>query len=293
MALSGFVCPLNGENTGFDVCVHKCRTRCIELPILMSFMEERVKVDGIFSVTELQKPPRIVAWERKNQYFLDPYAMVWSTFGTAYHAIVAEKRNALAECGNGERYTIEGDNHFCNPITIDGRQYYLRGTPDQYEWQSQTLTDYKTLKFFYDVKMMMESGEVKPEYLWQLNIYRWSLFPKCKTMQLEVIVKDWNRRIRDDYGVKPIVRINVPFISDEEVEAHVVDSIREIARAMDTTQVRDCTEEERWTNNMRCNEYCLVGMNGQCPQWETLKGESNGQAGSDSNRSRRKGSRKL
>ena len=267
MALEGFLCPLDGSKVGFEVCIHQCRTRCIELPVLVAMMEERVKKDNVFSVTELNKPPRITAWERKNPYWLDPFSMIWSTFGTAFHAMIEAQRGPIAEFGSTERYTFEKENYFEYCMEVRGVPVVLRGTPDQYEWTSHVLTDYKTLKWFWDLYYLVEKGEWSgSSYHWQLNTYRRFKFPDCKRMQIQALVKDWNRKLRNEKGCPPIVRLEVPWIEDEVIDLHVEKSIGDILEAIeDITKARDCTDEERWKGNIRCKEFCVVA--GDCPQY--------------------------
>ena len=119
-------------------------------------MEEREKKPGVFSVTELQSTPRIIAWERVNPYWIDPYSMIWATFGTAFHAMIEKYGRGLQKIDNGERYTFEKDNYFEKEMVVAGEKVILRGTPDQYEWTRQELTDYKTLKWFWDLYYLMK-----------------------------------------------------------------------------------------------------------------------------------------
>jgi len=277
----GFICPLDGSKVPYDDCIHHCSDRCMELPILLDLMQQREKRDNVFSVTELQKPPRIAAWERLNDYYVDPYKGIWATFGTAYHAMVEKQKDKLiglgryGNSGTGERYTFEQDNYFETPLTIDRRDVILRGTPDQYEWSRDVLTDYKTIKYYYDVMYLVEKKDwTNNSYKWQLNIYRRHRFPNCRNMQLQALVKDWNRGLYQKTGINPIVTIPVPWVDDDVVDEHVTKSIREILIAMDDiSKARDCTRDERWFDKqdkpVRCNEYCNVA--GECPQF--TKGE--------------------
>jgi len=270
--LQGFLCPLDENRVNIDFCIKGCVSRCMELPILLSLMEEREKVPGVFSATELQKPPRITAWERANPYWIDPYSMIWATFGTAFHAMIEKYGRQLQKIDNGEHYTFEKDNYFEKEMVVAGEKVILRGTPDQYEWTRQELTDYKTLKWFWDLYYLMKGDWTSSNYALQLNIYRRMMFPDCKQMKIVALVKDWNRKIRNEKGIKPVETLLVPWIDDDVIDAHIYNSIAGILEATkDITKARDCTEAERWKGNLRCKEFCVVA--GGCPQWEKLKEE--------------------
>lgn len=271
----GFICPKNKMKVPFSAC-YDCADRCMELPILLALMEQREKVDNVFSVTELQKPPRIAAWERLNDYYLDPFSQVFALFGTAFHAVIEKQTGKLINLGKyipsagRESYSVENDNYFEREITVGDEKVVLRGTPDQYEWQSGTLIDHKSLKYYYDVQYMLEKPESwdNNNYRWQLNIYRRLKFPDCKFMALSVLVKDWNRRLRDKTGVAPLVRIPVPWIDDDLVDAHIQASLTGILSAVkDISAARDCSEDEMWSGGIRCRESCSVSEAGECPQY--------------------------
>lgn len=265
MSLQGFVCPLTDQQVGFEAC-YTCPARCLELPLLMSFMEEREKVPGVFSVTEILKPPRIVAWERTHDYYINPLDMVWATFGTAFHSLIEAQREAVKSVDDS--YTFEHENYFEVPLTVNGNKVTLRGTPDQYWGRAGILTDYKTLKYYYDLAYLWERGDwSSSNYHWQVNMYRRFRFPDCKKMQLVALVKDWNRKLRKEKDCPPIVTIGVPWISDAEIDAKVQASLADILQAMaDLSKARDCQDSEIW-KGIRCAEYCLVGKAGDCPQY--------------------------
>lgn len=276
----GFLCVDDKQNRPYDYCIHSCQSRCMELPILLNIMQQREKRDNVFSVTELQKPPRIAAWERLNDYYADPFKGIWATFGTSFHLMVETQKQKLIELGKygekgeGERYTLEHDNYLEIPLVVNGRDVILTGTPDQYEWSRGILTDYKTLKYYYDIQYLVERKDWNNNsYRWQLNMYRRYRFPNCKRMILQALIKDWNRSVAQKSGLPPIVRIEVPWIDDKVVDEHVTKSIGEILTAMDDIRTaRNCTLDERWTNKqtgytVRCNEYCNVSNAGDCPQF--------------------------
>jgi hypothetical protein len=228
-------------------------------------------VPGVYSVTEILNPPRIAGFRRTQEWWANPYDLVYATFGTAWHEVIASQRervNAISRC----HYTFEKENYFEKPLVVNGKEVILRGTPDQYNHTMHILTDYKTLKYFYDIYYIFEKNDwTGSTYHKQVNLYRWAKFPDCEAMQLEALVKDYNRRLKAQ-GITPIMRIAVPWIDDKEVEAMAIRNIGEIMEAEeDLSKARDCTEIERWKDNIRCREFCYVAET--CPQWARLKEE--------------------
>lgn len=271
MPLAGFICPKDQKKTLFDFCKKGCPERCLELPILYELMKSREVKEGVYSVTEILKPPRIAAWMRANDYAVNPFDMVFALFGTSFHAVMEDAGKTV---DNGEVFGFERENYFEAHLKIAGREITLSGTPDQYNYSTDTLVDYKTLKYYYDLMYLMERKDWSGStYHWQINMYRRYRFPDCKAMKLVALVKDYNRKLKKDKGIPPIVSIYVPWIENDTIDSFVQDQLTNILEAeADITRARDCLDSERWKDNIRCKEYCLVGANDQCPQWKEIQG---------------------
>jgi len=251
----------------FDKCKYSCPVRCMELPILLSLMGSRDVVPGVYSVTEILKPPRIVNYNRQVGYYADPYSLMFMQLGTAFHSIIEGQRD------QSPNHLFERQLYFEAPVQIGDRTITLRGTPDQYDLTTNILTDYKTAGYFA-VKMLMAGKWDDSDYQKQVNIYRRFKFPNCKKMQLVMLIKDFSRKLKHD-GVLPLVTIAVPPIPDDELDKEIAGRLTDILKGesnwMDS---RDCTDAERWKHwktgeYVRCEDYCVCAP--VCPQFQGEK----------------------
>lgn len=263
MPLYGFTCPLDQENVNFDFCKYSCPARCMELPVLLSLMGSRGVVPGVYSVTEILKPPRIVNYNRQVNYYSSPYDLMFMALGSAFHSIVEDQQDLCPG------HTFEHQLYFEAPIDLGDRTITLRGQPDQYNDKTDTLTDYKTAGY-YAVKLLMEGKWEDSDYRTQVNLYRRFKFPNCKHMNLVMLIKDYSRKLKHE-GVPPLVTIAVPWIDNGELDVEVKVRLFDILDGeKDWTKSRDCTDAERWTNKksgerIRCEDYCYV--KNDCPQY--------------------------
>ena len=236
----------------------------MELPILLSLMGSRDVVPGVYSVTEILKPPRIVNYNRQVGFYSDPFSLMFMQFGTAFHTIVEGQRDMCPG------HTFERQLHFESKIDVGKVAITLRGTPDQWDDNTKTLTDYKTSGYFA-IKMLMGGKWDDSDHRMQVNLYRRHRFPDCKKMQLVMLIKDYNRRLKHE-GIPPLVTINVPFVNDEELDRETKVRLFEILEGgYDWKASRGCTDKERWkhwkTGEMvRCQDYCVVAP--ECPQFQ-------------------------
>ena len=235
----------------------------MELPILLSLMGSRDVVPGVYSVTEILKPPRIVNYNRQVGHYANPFDLMFMQFGTAFHSIVEGQRD---QC---PAHLFERQLYFESKIGVGGREITLRGTPDQYDEKTDTLTDYKTSGYFA-IKMLMEGKWDDSDHQRQVNIYRRFRFLDCKKMQLVMLIKDFNRKLKHE-GVPPLVTIQVPKIDDAEIDVDIKVRLFDIlAGESNWMDSRDCTDAERWKHHktgemIRCQDYCLVAPD--CPQF--------------------------
>jgi hypothetical protein len=251
----------------------------VEVPILFALLENSRKVTrNRFSVTESYKPPQVLALERKHDYWVDPMRLVWQTFGTSWHSMIEAQRERMAAYDRKDKeYTFEKMNHFEELFLVDGVDVCVHGTPDQYHHPSGMLTDYKTLKYYWDVAYLMKGDWKSSHYGTQVNLYRYFAFPVCMGMQLVALVKDWNRKLSSDKGVTPIVRFSVPFTDDKVIESELRENLREHLVAQDDiAKARPCSADERWKDSIRCEEYCPC--NTFCPQYMEARDEKGANA---------------
>lgn len=266
--LKGFSCPLDGGNKDFDFCFYKCQAKCTELPILFSLSSSREVVPGVYSVTEILKPPRIVNYLRQVDYWSSPFDLIYMSLGSAFHSIV--ESNGL-DC---PRHSFEDALAFRVPLDINGREIILTGKPDQYNEATDTLSDYKT-SGYYGIKLLTEGEWDDSTYKLQVNMYRRHRFPNCKKQQLVMLAKDFTRKMKQQ-GIQPIVTIQVPWMADEEVDLEEKTRLMDILEGeTDWTKSRDCTPGERWKHKktgelIRCVNYCLLAP--VCPQLQKENG---------------------
>ena len=266
MPLTGFNCPLDGRDVPFSFCQFECPLRCMELPILLSLTGSREVVPGVYSVTEILKPPRVVNYNRQVEHYANPFDLMFMQLGTAFHSIVEGQRDM------SPNHLFERQLSFESPVQIGERTIKLRGTPDQYDLNTETLTDYKTAGY-YAVKLLMAGKWDDSDYQKQVNLYRRFAFPKCKRMQLVMLIKDYSRKLKHE-GIPPLVTIVVPPIPDDELDREIAGRLTDIlAGESNWLDSRDCTDTERWKNKsgeyVRCEDYCMVSP--VCPQFRGEK----------------------
>jgi len=98
--LAGFKCPLNGENVTFEHCFSKCSNLCKHpLPVLMALKNDRAIKKDTISVTQILQPLQIHFLKAQHDYFVSPDDMMFATFGSAWHLLVANEAETLKEYG--------------------------------------------------------------------------------------------------------------------------------------------------------------------------------------------------
>ena len=270
MPLVGFTCPKDDSKRKFDYCFKECKEHCQPLPLLLSLSQHRDVVPNRYSVTEILNPPQVVYLQRNNDYYEYPQNLIWTTFGTAWHSVIEGQEETLGEMGVLDNYGIEEP--FKKEIDIGGSTVTLTGRPDLYVKHTKTLWDFKTKKFYYDLKYLLERENWdEGKEIWQLNIYRVYKYPEAEKMKLCCLVKDWNRSVRDKYGVKPVEQLDVPWIDSGEVIKKVTELCALHMRCQENPEtIPNCADEDVWINRngvpLRCTEYCYGRE--FCPQFK-------------------------
>ncbi len=258
----GFVCPRDNEDRDYNYCIRKCDNRCYSLPLLITFMQNRRVKPWRYGVTEILNPHQIVYLSRHNRFYASPEGMVWMPFGSAWHKVIESSKQKIAELGMSKDYVFElprettfqiGD----QPVTLSGRA-------DLWMPKTKELWDFKTAKAYF-VKQVRKSWKETTYHL-QLNIYKRYFYPSATSLKLEVLVKDWSKRVFYKDKVNPIEQLDAPILPAEEVNGMVTNKLAEIVEIEhDTTKMRPCTRQDQW-GGMRCKNYCDVA--GICPQFK-------------------------
>lgn len=184
---------------------------------------------GQFSITELIAPPLQGHLRRKHwaEITEDVSERLWALLGSATHYWL-DKANAD---GAGEEwmfFELEG-------LTITGQ-------PDLIV--NNEIHDYKVTSIWSVI-----SGKPKPEWVAQLNAYRW-LYHKTTGQLIDnlfvyAILRDWQAGKAlggNQYPPIPFVTLPVPVFTITDTEADIM------ARLADhiASTPRPCTDEEKW-----------------------------------------------
>lgn len=189
------------------------------------------KGDADYSVTQLLKPPRMVALER---YFYDDLTedasdRIWSLFGQVVHGILERAETAaLAE----KRWYA----------TVSGKR--ISGGMDRFVVADGLLQDYKVTTVW-----KFRDG-VPLEFEQQLNVYAFLLRENgmsCTRAEIVAILRDWSKpqAKRDiSYPRKPVIRLEVPMWGNQRCRDYLAERIalHEAAPIL----LPMCTPPERW-----------------------------------------------
>ena len=259
MPLVGFICPWDGAEKPFAYCFKECLDRCHPLPVLAALADDRGHVSGVYHVTEIFNPPKVVYLHRHEDYYVEPESNAYTAFGTAYHLMVERGQLSLAKLGITDNASTERDpgmSFQAKIITAHGTAI-LTGRADRYEPDFKTLWDYKTEKL-YSIKKYLAGDWEGVKHVYQLNTYRTFMFPEAERLRLSCLVKDhgYQAKVRD--GIKAIVNVDVPIIQSGLVREVVASKIGILLQnEADPSTIRDCLPEELW-GGKRCEEYCAV-----------------------------------
>lgn len=192
---------------------------------------EYTKGDCDYSITELLAPPRIVALKRKHKDELteDVSDRIWALIGTIGHAILqrgASGENAIVE----KRFFAELDK-----IKLSGQvDYGMDG-------------DMSDFKF---VSIWVAKDGAKPEWIQQLNCYRWLAHKNgvnIKSISIVAIYRDWSKNdaLRDPaYPQGQCQTFEIPVWGHAVTESFLRQRIKLHEDAK--KKLPDCTADERW-----------------------------------------------
>jgi len=199
----------------------------------------RKPVVGRFSATDISAPPfqRVLKerhWESIEQDIRD---MMFMLMGTAFHMLMEKytTKSCLTEYHTSRVH---------NGVTISG-------VVDSYDTGRKQIIDYKTTSA---TSMMYNEGP-KPEWIKQLNVYRWLLEGEgyqVDKMTIIAIARDWNSakaKYDRKYPQTPIMEVDIPLADT----AGIVDAW--LDRYNNATP---CNNEERWA---KPTKYAVIKKN--------------------------------
>jgi len=160
----GFICPVTDESVTIGEHCVKCQVECEPLPLLAAMMDGvRAVESDVYSATELLKPRQCLYLERNHPYYSSPDSNLWSVYGTALHSVIEKGLDKHNFPLFKNRYVYEEQFR----VKVNGAT--LRGTPDLYDTQTKTLWDWKTVKYYFTGKYLVEEKWGESTYMEQLN----------------------------------------------------------------------------------------------------------------------------
>ena len=191
-----------------------------------------------YSATALSVPVRRYWLERRYDYWIKPFQYADRWIGQAIHASITDERPVLAE------------------LCVDGKAVTVGGIPDLVE--GNTDIDYKATSKSTLTKIKKNGLESsKPEWVEQLNIYKWLLSQNDLTIDKMVdmvILKSCFLGVDEHFHA-----IEVPEI--EDVEGLIKQRIRliqEHEKTPDNALPMCMKNEEEEIDNTICQFYCDV-----------------------------------
>lgn len=200
------------------------------------------------SVTGLLKPPRIGLLFSKHHTDIekDVTDQIWSLFGKAVHKIL--------EMGGDEEHIPE------ERLFAEVRGWRISG---QLDLQKLKPPNVKVCDYKVTSAWAVTNG--KPEWISQLNAYRWLLETatnyRVEDLSVCAFIRDWSRHqvgASNDYPQQPMVMIDIPLWSMQEAQDYIEERVRvhqEAQALWDMGQEPPpCNDEERW---MRKASYAV------------------------------------
>lgn len=219
----------------------------LPVPLVRAIMNDPYsKGESDFSVTGLLSPPQQAHLKRLHEDELEEDASdrIWALLGQSVHHIIERATDAKVFPDSEKRIFWK--------IKVDGKEYVISGKPDHAILLDGVMQDYKVTSAYTHI------GDVKDDWIKQLNIYGRMLFKDCPekltTLQVVAIYRDWSRvqmMRSDNYPRKPVAVRDIPLMTTSEVDSMVADMIRDHT----ADKPRACTAEERWKSE---DAYALM-----------------------------------
>ncbi len=226
---------------------------------------------------------------RRCDYYESWQAHYYAWLGSAAHTVVESA--ARSAFGVGEATVVVAHR---SGLTIGGRFDWLEIDPHA---KKARLYDYKTVTV-YAVRQVLANGvrAEKPEWVTQLNIYRWLIDRAVGGMSVRfdyrhhsvgfdhivapcnlyivALARDWTPAKAE---ALPVELIAVPVLADSEIEAVVDAAVADLLAVQaitDSNLLPPCPTDRLWFNErtgivQRCANYCPVSD--WCNQWAYTK----------------------
>lgn len=181
MPLCGFKCPAHGEDPGRNneivYCLTKCSKQCASPHVLFSILQNEAEdyhVGKRISVTMLTGGcKRQVLLSRMLPYYVTPDRVVPLFRGRLIHLIAENVKEEI------RKFSWELEVPLSLECSTKTGTWTLYGTADALDFNTNTLTDLKTLQDYAVMKMVTGGNEGKwsehipDQYIRQLNMYRY------------------------------------------------------------------------------------------------------------------------
>jgi len=193
---------------------------------------DRVRKEGVVSVTTLIRPPQQNALEKEYEDDIteDAADRIWAAYGTLMHLAIERSAEEHDEAIQELTFELPFDN------------WIVTGTPDHY--QAGVLSDFK----FTSVWSVIDG--VKPDWEEQLNFYAHLLkqngYP-VDSIQIIALYRDWSKTRAHEQGYpQQQVAIHKVNLWDDEFTHGVMQERLDAYKEAMAGRSRPCTPEERW-----------------------------------------------
>jgi hypothetical protein len=198
--------------------------------------EQREHKPRTISITELIKPPRVLALERLHdaEVEMDVSDFLPQWFGSACHGYL-------------DRYAKGTFSEQTLSVEVDG--WTVHGTPDSLEWltvEDAVLIDWKTT-------LVRSLAYEREEWVQQTNLYahlaRLCGLPPVSSIRVWAFLRDWDAMVmaRDpEYPRAGVVRRDIALWSEEAADAYFHERLAAHRAAQEDGELPYCTDEERW-----------------------------------------------
>lgn len=200
--------------------------------------ERPLGAENDISVTTLISQPQAVQLRRKHFDELEEDAskMLFSLDGTLMHLLLERASD------------IDSDDIIEQTLSSNEFKLRLVGTPDLIS--EGVLYDYKNTSVFH-IKGLLQDKEVKEEWLWQLNIYRYMFgCEKIKGIKIIAVARDWRQneydRMKEDGYPEKVTTFDIPVLSEKEIKTEIERRMELHYNERNGIDHYECTDEERW-----------------------------------------------
>lgn len=200
--------------------------------------ERPLGAENTISVTTLISQPQAVQLRRVHfdKIEEDASKMLFSLDGTLMHLLLERASDP------------DSDDILEETLSSDEFKLRLVGTPDLIS--EGVLYDYKNTSVFH-IKGLLQDKEVKEEWLWQLNIYRYMFgCEKIKGIKIIAVARDWRQReydrMKKEGYPEKVTTFDIPLLSEKEIKVEIERRMELHYNERNGIDHYECTDEERW-----------------------------------------------